>query len=92
MVLTRAFACATPVVASDIEGYRDVVTPETAVPVAPGDPGALADAVVRLLADEPRRAAMGAAARALARERYGVAGHRRAARGDLRARRREPRA
>src|SRR5204863_2712878 len=30
MVLTRAFACATPVVASDITGYRDVMTPETA--------------------------------------------------------------
>ena len=29
MVLTRAFACATPVVASDIEGYRDVMTAET---------------------------------------------------------------
>jgi phosphatidylinositol alpha-mannosyltransferase len=71
MVLTRAFACATPVVASDIEGYREVVTPETAVPVVPGDPGSLADAVVRLLADEPRREAMGAAARSLARERYG---------------------
>ena len=29
MVLTRAFACATPVVASDIPGYREVMTPET---------------------------------------------------------------
>ena len=28
MVLTRAFACATPVVASDIEGYREVMTTE----------------------------------------------------------------
>jgi phosphatidyl-myo-inositol alpha-mannosyltransferase len=71
MVLTRAFACATPVIASDIEGYREVVTPETAVLVAPDAPAALADAVESLLADEPRRAAMGAAARALARERYG---------------------
>jgi phosphatidylinositol alpha-mannosyltransferase len=70
MVLTRAFACATPVVASDIPGYRDVVTPETAVSVAPGDPGALADALESVLADEPRRAAMGAAARELAVERY----------------------
>jgi phosphatidylinositol alpha-mannosyltransferase len=70
MVLTRAFACATPVVASDIEGYREVVTSETAVPVAPDDPAALADAVESLLADEPRRIAMGAAARALAEERY----------------------
>ncbi|HET9243548.1 MAG TPA: glycosyltransferase family 4 protein [Gaiella sp.] len=70
MVLTRAFACATPVIASDIDGYRDVVTPETAVSVAPGDPGSLVEAVEGLLADEPRRIAMGAAARALARDRY----------------------
>src|SRR5262249_29178742 len=31
MVLTRALACATPVVASDIMGYRDVMTSETGV-------------------------------------------------------------
>ena len=70
MVLTRAFACATPAVASDIPGYRDVITADTAVPVAPDDPGALAAAVAALLADEPRRRAMGAAARARAVERY----------------------
>ena len=71
MVLTRAFGCALPVVASDIPGYHDVMTPETAVGVPPEEPQALADAVVSLLADEPHRAAMGSAARALAIERYG---------------------
>ena len=70
MVLTRAFACATPVVASDISGYRDVMTPETALSFPAGDEAALVDAVEALLADEPRRQAMGAAARALAQERY----------------------
>jgi phosphatidylinositol alpha-mannosyltransferase len=71
MVLTRAFACATPVVASDIPGYRDVVTPEVSVSIPPDDARALADSVVALLEDEPRRSAMGAAARTLAVERYG---------------------
>ena len=70
MVLTRAFACATPVVASDIDGYRDVMTAETGVLVEPGEPRALADAVAELLADEPRRERLGAAARKLAQERY----------------------
>jgi phosphatidylinositol alpha-mannosyltransferase len=70
MVLTRAFACATPVVASDIAGYRDVMTDETGVLVPPGDPGALASAVEQLLADEPRREGRGGAARELARARY----------------------
>ena len=70
MVLTRAFACATPVVVSDIPGYREVVTPETSVAVPPGDVEALADAVELLVADEPGREAMGAAARELAVDRY----------------------
>ena len=71
MVLTRAFACATPVVASDIPGYAAVATPETGVLVPPGEVGALTDAVVELLADEERRQRLGAAGRRLVQERYG---------------------
>jgi phosphatidylinositol alpha-mannosyltransferase len=70
MVLTRAFACATPVVASDIEGYREVMTPETGLSIPPGDPSALADAVVALLGDEERRCRFGEEARRIADERY----------------------
>jgi phosphatidylinositol alpha-mannosyltransferase len=70
MVLTRAFAAATPVVASDIEGYRDVMTRETGLSVPPGDPRLLADAVTELLADEGRRCRFGLAARNLAEQRY----------------------
>jgi phosphatidyl-myo-inositol alpha-mannosyltransferase len=70
MVLTRAFACGLPVIASDIPGYREVTTPETSVTVPPDDPLALADAIAALLEDEPRRVALGAAARRLAVERY----------------------
>jgi phosphatidylinositol alpha-mannosyltransferase len=70
MVLTRAFACAMPVVASAIDGYTAVMTPETGVMVPPGEPAALADAVTELLAGEERRQELGAAARRIARERY----------------------
>jgi phosphatidylinositol alpha-mannosyltransferase len=70
MVLTRAFAAALPVVASDIDGYRDVMTPETGFSVQPGDPSALTDALVDLLADEDRRCRLGLAARRVAEERY----------------------
>jgi phosphatidylinositol alpha-mannosyltransferase len=70
MVLTRAFACAVPVVASDIPGYAAVMTDDAGVLVPPGDHAALADSLVRLLEDEPRRRALGEQARRLAVERY----------------------
>src|SRR3954454_22400984 len=74
MVLTRAFACATPVVASDIDGYRAVMSPETGVMAPPGDPAALAAGVEELVADEPRRERLGAGARRVAEERYAWGG------------------
>jgi phosphatidyl-myo-inositol alpha-mannosyltransferase len=70
MVLTRAFACATPVVASDIPGYREVMSPEAGVTFPAGNVGALADAVESLLADEPRRRSLGDGARRIAVEKY----------------------
>jgi len=70
MVLTRAFACALPAVASDIPGYREVLEPEASVAVAPDDAAALVEAVSALVEDEPRREGMGRAAREIAVERY----------------------
>jgi phosphatidyl-myo-inositol alpha-mannosyltransferase len=70
MVLTRAFACATPVVASDIDGYRDVMAPGTGITVPPGDADALARGLIELLEDERRRAKMGREARRVAEENY----------------------
>jgi phosphatidylinositol alpha-mannosyltransferase len=70
MVLTRAYACATPVIASDIDGYREVMTQDAAVPFPAGDEQALVEATAGLLEDEPRRAALGAGARRVALERY----------------------
>jgi phosphatidyl-myo-inositol alpha-mannosyltransferase len=70
MVLTRAFACATPAVASDIDGYRDVMTPRTGITVPPGDVDALSRGLVELLNDESRREELGREARRVAGENY----------------------
>jgi phosphatidylinositol alpha-mannosyltransferase len=70
MVLTRAFACATPVVASDIDGYRAIVTEETGVLVPPGQSDTLADAIISLLAREQQRQQLGEAARSIAEKLY----------------------
>ncbi len=69
MVLTRAFACATPVVASDIDGYRGVASEKSGILVPPGEVEPLAAALVELLEDEPRRRRLGEAGREVA-ERY----------------------
>jgi phosphatidyl-myo-inositol alpha-mannosyltransferase len=64
MILTEAFAAATPVLASDIPGYRDVVRDGVdGRLVAPGDPLALAEALRRLALDGRRRERMAVAAR-----------------------------
>ncbi len=70
MVLTRAFAAATPVVASDIDGYRKLVDQGAGILVSPGDEDALAGAVVRLIDDETKRRTFAAAARGIAERDY----------------------
>ncbi len=70
MTITRAFACATPVVASDIPGYREVLTEETGALAPPGDADALAETIAELLADEPARIERGRAARERAMSEY----------------------
>jgi phosphatidylinositol alpha-mannosyltransferase len=63
MVLTEAFAAGTTVVASDIAGYRDVVTDGVdGVLVAPGDAQALAEALRDLWEEPLRRAELARAA------------------------------
>ncbi|HEX4186472.1 MAG TPA: lysylphosphatidylglycerol synthase domain-containing protein [Solirubrobacteraceae bacterium] len=64
MVLTEAFAAATPVVASDIPGYRDVVRDgQDGMLVAPADALALAEALRVLALDWRLRERMARAAR-----------------------------
>lgn len=70
MVLTEAFASGTPVVASDIAGYRDVVRDGVNGMLVPrGDAQALAEALRDLWEEPVRRAAMARAA-ALGAERF----------------------
>jgi phosphatidylinositol alpha-mannosyltransferase len=64
MVLTEAFASGTPVVASDIVGYRDVVRHGMdGLLVEPADAAALGEDLRALALDPERRARMSAAAR-----------------------------
>ena len=63
MVLTEAFAAGTPVVASDIAGYRDVVRDGVdGVLVPKGDPTELAEVLRDLWLEPERRADLAAAA------------------------------
>ena len=64
ITLLESMACETPVVCSDIPGFRDVVEHEREALMFPcGDAGALADELVRLLDDEALRARLGATGR-----------------------------
>ena len=64
MVLTEAFAAGTPVIASDIAGYSDVVTDGVdGVLIPPADPQRLAEELLRFHVEPARREAMGEAAR-----------------------------
>jgi phosphatidylinositol alpha-mannosyltransferase len=70
MVLTEGFAAGTPAVASDIAGYRDVVSDGVDGLLFPrGDATALAETLRDLALDPDRTAALGAAAAGSA-ERY----------------------
>jgi phosphatidylinositol alpha-mannosyltransferase len=64
MVLTEALAAGTPVVASDIPGYRDVIRDGTDGLLVPaGDAVGLAEALRRLALDDRMRGRMAVAAR-----------------------------
>jgi phosphatidyl-myo-inositol alpha-mannosyltransferase len=70
MVLTEAFAAGTPVVASNIAGYSDVVTDGVdGLLVPPGDPQRLAEELQRVQHEPARLREMGEAARRSA-QRY----------------------
>lgn len=60
LALLEAASLGKPIVASDIAGVREVVRDaETALLVPPGEPGRLAEAVIRLLEDQDLAAELG---------------------------------
>lgn len=64
LVLVEALGCECPVLTSDLPAVRDIVIPgQTGVLVPPGDPRALAEATVSLLADPTRRRRLASAGR-----------------------------
>ncbi len=69
ITLLESMACRTPIVCSDIPGFRDVVAHDReALMFASGDVNALADEMVRLLDDEGLRHRLGVTGRLRAQE------------------------
>jgi glycosyltransferase involved in cell wall biosynthesis len=62
--IIEAMAHGLPVIASEVGGIPDIVSPEMAILVEPGDVRGLAEAMIELATNPARRAAMGRAARA----------------------------
>jgi glycosyltransferase involved in cell wall biosynthesis len=59
-----------PVIASDVGGHKDLVSPETGVLIRPGDHEAIAEAVIQLLSDPGRASAMGENGHRLVKEKF----------------------
>ena len=63
VVLLEALASGTPVLASDVDGMREVVAPQVGMRVPPADPPALAEALRQMLTDDAAWVRMSEAAR-----------------------------
>jgi phosphatidyl-myo-inositol alpha-mannosyltransferase len=68
MTLLEAMACGRPIVATDNDGYRDLLSPKEGLLVPPHDPVVFADAIMELIGDAVRRREMGEAGRAKAQQ------------------------
>lgn len=73
LVGLEAMACGVPVVASDVDGWRDLVAEgRTGFLCTPGDPDAFAERTATLLGDPGLRERMGTEARRVAEERFAL--------------------
>jgi len=72
-VVYEAMACGRPVIASRIGGIPEIVSHgETGILVEPGNPTALAAAIISLLEDEGKRAQLGKRGRQVAKARFSI--------------------
>lgn len=70
-VLLEAAACGRPLVATDVEGCREIVRPGVnGMLVPPGDHQALIDAILTLMADSEKRATYGKQGREIVRSEF----------------------
>ena len=74
--IVEAMTCEVPVVTSDVHGPREIITDgEDGVLVPPGDPVALARAIIGLLTNEGLRTRMGRKSRATTEDRFSLSHH-----------------
>ena len=86
-VIIEAMAAGLPVISTPVAGVPEMVEPgRTGELVPANDPAALAAAIERLVSDLPTARALGARGRALAREKFAIAGNVRVLAGILRSR------
>ena len=72
-VLLEAMAAGIPIVSTDASGVREVITDDTeGIIVPPRSAAALAEAVTALMANEARRASLGAKGAQVVRQRFSV--------------------
>jgi glycosyltransferase involved in cell wall biosynthesis len=72
IAVLEAQACGIPQVVTAVGGTQESVVPATGIAVPPRDPAALAEAVIQLLRDPERRAAMSQASRLRHAQRFTV--------------------
>ena len=73
LVLIEAMAAGCAVIASDLPGCRELVVDGTGVLVPPGEPGALAEALLDLIGDVAARERLGRRGREHVRRNYSLA-------------------
>lgn len=74
-VIIEAFACGTPVIASNSGATSELISDKCGILFSPGSVGELASAIIRLLKDEALAAQLAAAAREIVKERFSIQQH-----------------